>query len=359
MKTTDDVIRPATMGIANRMRATPRRLAALVAGAGLVLALGPHAAADPPPAASGTTSHGFVVQRGELSTIDHPDATRVPAEPTGQAGTATLGTNDHGTILGVYEDRDGRVIRHFLLDRTGRFHNIEPSRVLPPGQSDELVDINNRGDIVGFYNDAQGFTTTAFLRTKTGRYVDIRYPGSQVTGLLKINDRRQAVGIYIDDTGLHGLLWDNGDYHTLDLQEAAVTIPTGINNRGQIVGSWIDGDGAYHGFLRQRNGRITTLPQAPGADPASGGVQPTAINDRGQIVGLVYTANGGSRAFRYDRGRYSMIVGPRATYTRATDINNSGQIVGDYGTWPPEAPADHSRAFGSGDIVAPTPLRLG
>ncbi len=359
MQTTDDAIRPASMDIPTRTRVSPRRLAALMAGVGLVAVFGPQAAADPPPAASGTTSHGFVVQRGELATIDHPDATRVPAEPTGQAGTATLGINDRGTILGVYEDQDGRVIRHFLLDRAGRFHNIAPPRVLPPGQSDELVDINNRGEIVGFYNDAQGFTTSAFLRTKTGRYVDIRYPDSQVTGLLKINDRRQAVGFYVDDTGLHGLLWDHGDYRPLDLPKAAVTLPTGINNRGQIVGSWIDGDGAYHGFLRDRNGRITTLPEAPGADPASGGVQPTAINDRGQIVGLIYEANGGSRAFRYDGGRYSLIIGPRATYTRAADINNSGQIVGDYGTPLPTAPAEHPSALDSGDIVAPTPLRLG
>lgn len=337
MKTTDRLIRSASAYVRTRTKVNPRSLTALVAGVGLVAVVGPQAAADPPPAAAGTTSHGFVVQRGELSTIDHPDATRVPAEPTGQAGTATLGINDRGTILGGYEDRHGRVVRHFLLDRAGRYHRIAPPRALPPGQSDELVDINNRGEIVGFYNDAQGATTTAFLRTKKGRYVDVRYPGSQVTGLLKINDRRQAVGIYVDDTGLHGLLWDHGKYRTLDLPKAAVTLPTGINNRGQIVGSWIDRDGAYHGFLRDRNGHITTLPDTPRAEPTSGGVQPTAINDRGQIVGLVYYADGGSRAFRYDGGRYSMIAGPRATYTRATDINNSGQIVGDYATRPPRS----------------------
>jgi uncharacterized membrane protein len=102
-----------------------------------------------------------------------------------------------------------------------------------------------------------------------------------------------------------------------------------------MVGSYIDADGAYHGFLRDRKGAVTTLPEAPGADPASGGTQPCAINERGQIVGLAYDAQGGSRGFRFQRGRVRMIAGPDASYTRATDINNSGQIVGDYGTSPP------------------------
>jgi hypothetical protein len=40
-----------------------------------------------------------------------------------------------------------------------------------------------------------------------------------------------------------------------------------------MVGSYIDADGAYHGFVRDRRGAVTTLPEAPGADPASGGTQ--------------------------------------------------------------------------------------
>ena len=109
------------------------------------------------------------------------------------------------------------------------------------------------------------------------------------------------------------------------------------------VGSSIDAQGAYHGFLRDRNGAVTTLPEASGADPASGGTQPTSLNERGQIVGLAYDAQGGSRAFLFARGRFRMIDGPSTVYTRALDITNSGPIVGDYGTKPPiAAPAARS-----------------
>jgi probable HAF family extracellular repeat protein len=159
----------------------------------------------------------------------------------------------------------------------------------PPGGSeiDEYVDLNNRGEIVGFHNDDQGVTTTGFLRTKRGRFIDVVVPGSVVTGPLKINDRRQVVGIYVDEAGsVHGFLWDDGEFSTIDVPRATGTAVLGINNRGQMVGSYIDADGAYHGFLRERNGHVVTLPEAPGAQPAMGGTQPSAINDRGQIAGL-------------------------------------------------------------------------
>jgi hypothetical protein len=323
------------------------RLASFTVAVALGAAATP-ASADTPPAAAGSTIHGFLDAPGAFSAIDHPDAATIPSTPDEQTGTGTLGINDRGQILGVYEGRD-RVVRHFVRDRKGRFARIKEPRSRPRGQFDELVDINNRGEIVGFYNDDQGSTTTGFLRTRSGRFVDIVVPGSQVTGPLKLNDRRQAVGIYLDADAkpnpdgtmppgvLHGFLWDDGDYQRIDVPGAAATAVLGINNHGQMVGSYIDAQGTYHGFLRDSNGAVTTLPEAPGADAASGGTQPASINERRQIVGLAYDSQGGSRAFLFERGHFWMIDGPRAVYTRALDANNSGQIVGDYGTKPPVA----------------------
>ena len=319
------------------LRPSRSAVAAVIAVTLTLLALSVlSASADPPPSAAGTTSHGFLAKRGVLTPIDHPRATTVPATPDGQAGTATTGINDRGEILGAYEGRD-RVIRHFVRDRKGRFDRLEE----PPGGSeiDEYVDLNNRGEMVGFYNDDQGVTTTGFLRTKRGRFIDVVVPGSVVTGPLKINDRRQVVGIYVDEAGsVHGFLWDDGEFSTIDVPRATGTAVLGINNRGQMVGSYIDADGAYHGFLRERNGRVVTLPEAPGAQPAMGGTQPSAINDRGQIVGLASDARGGSRGFLLERGVLTMLDGRGAVYTRALDISNGGEIVGDYGTRAPLMP---------------------
>jgi uncharacterized membrane protein len=315
--------------------------------------------ADPPPAAAGNTSHGFLVDRGAVTTIDHPKATTIPAAPDEQAGTATTGINDHGQVVGAYQGRDG-VGRHFLRDRRGRFARLED----PPGGSDfdEYVDINNRGEIVGFYNDDRGLTTTAFLRTRKGRFVDIHVPGAQVTGALKVNDRRQVVGLYVDadpqpDT-VHGFVWHDGDFRTIDVPGAAATAVLGINNRGQMVGSYIDHEGGYHGFLRGRRGAVTTLPEAPGADPRMGGTQPSSIDDRGRIVGLAYDAQGGSRGFRLERGELTPIdAAPDAVFTRPLDIDNRGRIVGDYGTRPPAGASSSSRVtVGPPRWVGRTPL---
>jgi uncharacterized membrane protein len=326
--------------------------------AALLAALGAAPAhADTPPAAAGGTIHGFLTDRGGLTTIDHPDAATAPATPDGQTGTGTLGVNDRGQAVGVYEGRD-RIVRHFVRDRKGRFAILAD----PPGKSGdgltyETVDINNRGEIVGFYNDDDGVTTTGFLRTRKGRFVDINVPGSLATDPLKLNDRHQVVGLYADAGGaVHGFRWDDGRLATIDVPGATATGVLGINDREQMVGFYVDSGGAYHGFLRQRDGSITTLPQAPGAEPTMGGTQPASINDRGQIVGLAYDARGSSRAFLLERGRYTLFDGARdATYTRALDVNDRGQIVGDYGTRPvgarsarPLAPLDGGRGLEPG-----------
>ena len=308
-------------------------LVRLLAAAAVLTALAAvPASADTPPAGYGNVLHGFLVKDGVVTTIDHPKAATIPSTPDGQTGTSTPGINDRGDVLGLYEDRK-RVLRHFVRDRKGRYTLIADP---PSGSGYEVLDINNRGEIVGFFNDAQGNTTTGFLRSKRGRFRTIDVPGSEVTAAFKINDRRQVVGLYIDSGGkAHGFLWDDGAFTAIDVPGAESTAVYGINNRGQMVGSYRDAAGAFHAFLRARSGAVTTLPEAPGADPMMGGTVPSSINDRGQIAGGASDARGGSRGFLLERGVYRMFDGSRdATYTRALDISNRGRIVGDYGTRP-------------------------
>ena len=73
-------------------------------------------------------------------------------------------------------------------------------------------------------------------------------PPSTYTEPHGINDRGQIVGGFIDSTGLHGFLDIAGNFTQLDVPGSTFTDALGINDRGQIVGDFEDSTGV-HGFL--------------------------------------------------------------------------------------------------------------
>jgi uncharacterized membrane protein len=96
--------------------------------------------------------------------------------------------------------------------------------------------------------------------------------------------------------------------------------PTGINNSGQIVGSFglLDSGGSY------------AMIDAPGAL----GTVPYGINDSGQISGIfVVQGLGGpySQGFLYSGGTFTTLSpgGPEAI-AEAYGINDAGQVVGSF-----------------------------
>src|SRR5260221_11799209 len=68
-----------------------------------------------------------------------------------------------------------------------------------------------------------------------------------------INDTGQIVGTYADASGVHGFLLSGGSYTTLDAPLAPqYTISQGINGPGQIVGVFLNHHlhhALLHGFL--------------------------------------------------------------------------------------------------------------
>lgn len=77
--------------------------------------------------------------------------------------------------------------------------------------------------------------------------------GTDPTG---INDAGTIVGTYVGLSGQHGFLYSGGSYRTLDAPGAAATHASGINASGLIVGDFANG--GSHGFLYS-NGTYTTL----------------------------------------------------------------------------------------------------
>jgi uncharacterized membrane protein len=66
-----------------------------------------------------------------------------------------------------------------------------------------------------------------------------------------INNRGQIVGEYIDATGVHGFLANGGVFSPINVPVAGAfdTATSGINASGQIVGFNFDKSGFLHGFV--------------------------------------------------------------------------------------------------------------
>jgi uncharacterized membrane protein len=201
----------------------------------------------------------------------------------------------------------------------------------------EAFGINNRGQIVGNYFDdtvSGGYHHSQGFLYSGGTFYTVSDPSSNGVqyGTIPsgINDRAQIVGNYfnVSPIGNHGFLYGGGTYTTFDDPAAApqATYVKGINDRGQAVGYYNDiGPGTHsHGFLYS-GGAFITLNDPLGTDTVARG-----INDRAQIVGN-YVDAVGSHGFVYSDGIYATIDDPLGNGTVLLGINNRDQIVGYYG----------------------------
>jgi probable HAF family extracellular repeat protein len=123
----------------------------------------------------------------------------------------------------------------------------------------------------------------------------------------------QAAGRPADAPGgfvFRGGRYPNGAVSTIDVPGASSTTVYGTNNRGQLVGSYVDADGREHGFLLERD-KVTAIdhPDAPD-DPAASNTAASDVNDRGQIVGFYADASGTYHGYLYDKGRFTRIDPP-------------------------------------------------
>jgi hypothetical protein len=126
------------------------------------------------------------------------------------------------------------------------------------------------------------------------------------------------------------------------------TMVVDINARGEIVGDFNDdANTVFQNFIRYPDGRIVVS-----NDPSAGtqisslalqvGTMPNGLNDGGVAAGLGMNVNGQTYAWvRSANGTFTDFTGPQSVSwykptTRATSINNRGQVTGDYVDYPTE-----------------------
>jgi uncharacterized membrane protein len=182
---------------------------------------------------------------------------------------------------------------------------------------------------------AMVFSTTSFGKEKEPTFTTIDVPGSATTRAFGINDRGDIVGSYIIGFGAsHGFLLHKGEFTTIDVTGPFIsgTQAAGINDHGDIVGFYTRA-GLKLGFLLE-DGNLTTVEVPRGAS----NTYALGINNRGDIVGAdgsdligfgirVFLADSG---FLQHRGDLSTVEVPGALFTHALGINDHGDIVGHY-----------------------------
>ena len=157
------------------------------------------------------------------------------------------------------------------------------------------------------------------------------YPGAGGTLFDGANGHSQAVGTFFNETGAHAFLYDNGEFSEIPIEGALFSFAFDINDRGDIVGYYVNEDYEGLGFLIDRHGDFTeiTIPEA--IDIGASG-----INNAGIIVG-VYTEIYPPvwRGFKLEDGVFTYPIdvpppdiGLPSGSTDVHEINEKGQIVG-------------------------------
>jgi hypothetical protein len=190
--------------------------------------------------------------------------------------------------------------------------------------------LNDAGFIAGVGGSCQACGVSGFLLNPNGKTKSFSIPNATtqtyVTGL---NSSNQIVGSFVDgDNDWHGFLIEAGNVLQLDVPGALGTQAESFNDHGEVVGNWWDSSYLNHGFIWTRKQGFTSFdfPHTSGDDWGVSG-----INVAGVVVGAFTGAEGHSHGFVRDvAGKFTILNAPHASNTLAMGINASGQVTGFY-----------------------------
>jgi probable HAF family extracellular repeat protein len=272
-------------------------------------------------------SGAFIYRKGGYTSLD-----AVPDRP--MAGH--VGLNNRGQIVGSYAD--GTTLRGFLRNGRGDYTRLD----VRDAAATAPFDINDRGTVVGLFS-RDLVSIDGFLRRPDGDITAVEVPDALETYPWGVNNRGAIVGTYVDAQGRpHGFRLRRDMVTTIDPPDASGDASGGniaafdINDRGEIVGSYPDRNGTFHGFLHQQ-GRFTRLDPPDASDSARSGsldgkgfaaTAAFGINNRGSVVGQYVDAEGVLHGYIWERKRgFRTIDPPRGAGTVAADINDRNQIL--------------------------------
>jgi len=274
----------------------------------------------------------FRALAGEIGNpITHNGFTFINFDPS--LGTIGTGSNANGI-----SNRGHMVVT--VINSDGSFTNYTGT----PAQTIQLnlqpnamaLGINNTYAIVGTQNGA------AFFMPPKGPAQTLTVPAG-ATSAFGINDKGQVVGQYVNGQG------QTPGFVLVNMKATAITINApsgpnvvnaqGINNFGLIVGFYVGTDGQDHGFIanlsKAHNGVLTGTPVPDPKIPTVTGEpgatfvfsQILGVNDAGIAVGYYGDSTTSQHGFVYNTntGKYTFLDNPAEKFNNGVEVT---QITG-------------------------------
>jgi len=210
--------------------------------------------------------------------------------------------NNRGQIVGISEttvqdsgcapSKPGKIISPVLWEKG----EVRPLPTVDGDPDGFVQGLNDQGQAVGSSGTCTNIATHAVLWEDDHAF-QLPDLGPAGGAAYAINDHGQAVG-YVssaDGTTIVASLWQNGARSAVTslgiLPGDGAAFATGINNRGQVVGSTFNSVGWSRGFIWQDN-VMTDLNTLIREDSNLFIIAASNINERGQISGMATVLTG-------------------------------------------------------------------
>ena len=239
---------------------------------------------------SGATGHP---NKGYLINAPYGQANYVNENFPNSAQTQVVGLNNLGDTTGFWVDANGT--NHGFVEWNGVFESFNnPKTPAMKGSVNQLLGINNNGVAVGFYNDAKGNAHAYEVNQATSVYTAITIPGAVSATATGINNNGDIAGFATDASKVtSSWLLHAGHLTTYQFPGGNTTEAFGVNDKDQIVGSYLDGSGNMHGFVLSSPLGPTSHWQTIDDPHGVGTTTVNGINDAGDLVGF-YTDSAGN-----------------------------------------------------------------
>jgi hypothetical protein len=246
--------------------------------------------------------------------------------------TDTYGVNNTGVIVGDYVD--SKSVQHGMILAGTKLTTVNNAacEVASGTGGIAFYGVNNVGGAAGWCISAKTAKDIAFVYAG-GKFTAVNFPKSSGTQATGINDKGDVVGLYLDSLGAsHGFLKVGTKYTSIDVKAHTNTVAWGINNAGQITVYATNSSGVFDSYLK--TGTVFKKINNPNAGTGAGQgtiVHTPSPTTKGDIDGTYYDTTGTEKGWLLHAGKYYDVVDPGGV-SRADGLNSKLEIVGRYGT---------------------------